>query len=346
MRWLSLITIAACTGGGAIESLGSAPPPSRSEDAGASSAGGKGREPSPPVSVADAAIEGTCGGSPGICGVAASLSAGTVLTTRDATGTGVCATTTAGDIIDAARALVPDLPDVREPFDPGQPSAGEAPRVLVYRTPCGGFAAVFITGNGDCPAGCIDHRYWYFETNPSSPKVCTLGTAGAHARTFDRARNCYEVKGSPRWGQPTQLPRESRCDVDRLSGTYTRCVSGGYTPCGGNTGVIDAIITLAIEQDASDASKATLTLGGTRYPGLDGVPYEAHVNGRVITAEKKATTGSASCLTTSSFTFELDLDKPPGFAGYLEYKESKCTPGAGTCEGGLGITLAPDTLTP
>lgn len=56
---------------------------------------------------------------------------------------------------------------------------------------------VFWEGWGDCPAGCINNRYYYFVVKDG---VATQ--AGEYARIYDEAKNNFETTGAPLWGVP------------------------------------------------------------------------------------------------------------------------------------------------
>lgn len=287
--------------------------------------------------------DGEGGSSGGVCGVATSDVPGTPLYARDMLGAGPCATVSLGDIIDAARALDPSTPDVSAPVDPStDPTVGEAPQVFAWTAAHGGFALAFVRGSGDCQAGCIDHEYWYFETNPTSPS-CTLISAGKHTRTFNSAGNCYDTAGSARWGQPTPLAASSRCKPDGRNGTTTVCGSGPFTPCGGNTGVYDGIVTITVAENVTDPTQGSVTLNGTRYPGVDGVPFAVKIEGSMISGSESGT-DAGPCGDKRELQFKYDRDSPQGVAGYIHVAETKCADaGAGSCQGEIAISFSADT---
>ncbi|MBI5648919.1 MAG: hypothetical protein HZC40_00475 [Chloroflexi bacterium] len=57
---------------------------------------------------------------------------------------------------------------------------------------------VFWEGSGDCPAGCINNRYWYFVVDRDG----RVTPAGEYSRVFIAEKNAFEEKGSPMWGVP------------------------------------------------------------------------------------------------------------------------------------------------
>ena len=61
-----------------------------------------------------------------------------------------------------------------------------------------GWDLVFWEGSGDCPAGCIDNRYYYF----SAKKDGRVVQAGEYARIFNADKNSFDTTGAPMWGIP------------------------------------------------------------------------------------------------------------------------------------------------
>ncbi|MDE3087840.1 MAG: hypothetical protein KGJ80_00450 [Chloroflexota bacterium] len=61
-----------------------------------------------------------------------------------------------------------------------------------------GWDLVFWEGWGDCPAGCINNRYYYF----SVKKDGTIIQAGEYARNYNANTNSFDTSGVPMWGIP------------------------------------------------------------------------------------------------------------------------------------------------
>jgi len=61
-----------------------------------------------------------------------------------------------------------------------------------------GWDIAFWQGDGDCPAGCINNRYWYF----SVTKDGRVSKAGDYAKIFDPQKNSFDISGAPMWGVP------------------------------------------------------------------------------------------------------------------------------------------------
>lgn len=61
-----------------------------------------------------------------------------------------------------------------------------------------GWDIAFWQGDGDCPAGCINNRYWYF----SVKKDGRVERVGAYSKIFDAQKNAFDISGTPMWGVP------------------------------------------------------------------------------------------------------------------------------------------------
>ncbi|MBI4791045.1 MAG: hypothetical protein HY782_28780 [Chloroflexi bacterium] len=61
-----------------------------------------------------------------------------------------------------------------------------------------GWDLAFWEGWGDCPAGCINHRYSYF----SVKKDGRLQKAGEYSRIYNATGNSFDTTGAPLWGVP------------------------------------------------------------------------------------------------------------------------------------------------
>jgi hypothetical protein len=141
-------------------------------------------------------------------------------------GTGDCAGKTLGAVIDAIHLANRKLEDITVLYDPQDPLIGPA-FILAFTTP-DGFRLVFMRGSGDCPAGCINREYWYFETNAA----CEPVQIGHYAR--GQGNGCTAVSGKPMWGQPAAGNVSNACpppDFDELNAS---CVDDlcpdGLTP--------------------------------------------------------------------------------------------------------------------
>lgn len=61
-----------------------------------------------------------------------------------------------------------------------------------------GWEIAFIEGWGDCTAGCINNRYYYFSVRRDG----RITKVGEYARIFNEATNTYQSSGVPMWGVP------------------------------------------------------------------------------------------------------------------------------------------------
>ncbi len=114
----------------------------------------------------------------------------------DATpGHGACEGVTLGDVIDAIHQGWPNLASIIWFYDPT--TSGEGDSIRAFRTDRG-FELAFFHGSGDCPGGCINREYWYFETDGS----CVPHLVGHYSKTFDDAHNCSRYDGEPLWEVP------------------------------------------------------------------------------------------------------------------------------------------------
>jgi hypothetical protein len=71
--------------------------------------------------------------------------------------------------------IAPQIGASASPISPVGPIGGTDRRVLVEQT-ASGFRVTFMTGSGDCPAGCIVHRYDVFlvGTDGTVEAACVL----------------------------------------------------------------------------------------------------------------------------------------------------------------------------
>jgi hypothetical protein len=226
--------------GGPVESSGCCPCPTGTFDqiqcsTGGGGAGGANTEPgeggAPPAGGSPPATGGsapTGGAADGMGGSDGNSDPGEPVTDPDATGSGACAARTLGEIIAEIHEANPDLANITTLYDPNNPLIGASQSIHAFRAG-DGFRLVFVRGTGDCPAGCINNEYWYFETNDS----CESVSVGHYAREYDGADNCYQLTGAPLWNHPEPQP-DGACEGVNLDDLNTNCVSdtcpAGLTP--------------------------------------------------------------------------------------------------------------------
>ncbi|HEX7594257.1 MAG TPA: hypothetical protein VF429_08815 [Anaerolineae bacterium] len=61
-----------------------------------------------------------------------------------------------------------------------------------------GWDLVFWEGWGDCPAGCINNRYYYFSVKQDG----SVAQVGEYARVFNADKNSFDLTGAPMWSVP------------------------------------------------------------------------------------------------------------------------------------------------
>ncbi|MBI5304794.1 MAG: hypothetical protein HY868_21850 [Chloroflexi bacterium] len=100
---------------------------------------------------------------------------------------------------DAAIAIIKkQFPEVAhiKPKSAGAIGASTDIKVILPRQDA--WLIVFWEGWGDCPAGCINHRYTYFAVERDG----RVTRVGEYSRIYNAEKNAFEEKGSPLWGVP------------------------------------------------------------------------------------------------------------------------------------------------
>ena len=168
--------------------------------------------------------EPSSGGEPGLDDGSVNLSQ--VLTDAQTPGTSACENETLADVLAAISRQWPELADITRLYAPGTLGDGS----LIYAfAEADGFRVVIKRGSGDCPAGCIDNEYWYFDTTAG----CQVIKRGHYAHTFDGGANCYRITGEPLWGLP-EPTSAGACPTVDVTALNSACVNGacpsGLTP--------------------------------------------------------------------------------------------------------------------
>ncbi|HEY5372580.1 MAG TPA: hypothetical protein VIK01_02800 [Polyangiaceae bacterium] len=219
-------------------------------------------------------------------------------------GSAACAGTTLADAIAQVRALRPDLSDVTELYMSNPQVGGYGSYIAAFTAADGGFALVFKRGTGDCPAGCTQNDYWYFETDAA----CRIQAVG---ETHDSAP-CTPVDQQPRWGIPAAVAPRYLCGADlspvQLSGDYDLVTCGSATACSlpgeqQSPRPLPSTLSLSIQQDPADLSRGTVTLGGTGEPLLDAQPLAATFDRQSFAVHLAYSNLPAAC----SEQWQLDL---------------------------------------
>src|SRR5262249_31943844 len=152
--------------------------------------------------------------------------------------------------------------------------------VFSYLRDDGSFALVVKRGSGDCPAGCTDNEYWYFETDAK----CAPQALGHYHAGFDYSANCITIEGERHWNVPRAIDPTSVCgernDSQSISGAHHFHATGMRWPCALSGQRLDPIqvdkmITIEIAQNAADLSRCKVTVSGLGESWLDGRSFDA-----------------------------------------------------------------------
>jgi len=272
--------------------------------------------------------------------------AGTPIGDPAARGTGACAARTLAEVIAAVHRQRPDLADIKvlQASNP-DPSLSDGSLIRAFAHQ-GGFRLVFKRGDGDCPSGCIDNWYWYFQTDAA----CEPALAGQYSRVYRSPGNCFEVAGTILWGIPGPTDPSVICGADNrpqnISGTYQLQGTGSRTECtakgGGEPTVMVSLgLQVTVVQNAADLASGMATVVGTGNPRIDGVPLPATFTRRRLTAHREVSNLPAMCVDQHDTTLELDLETAPtGKLSFTELRSLGCPPGQEYCKGQLSLQLA------
>ncbi|MBI3204731.1 MAG: hypothetical protein HYZ29_24565 [Myxococcales bacterium] len=220
-----------------------------------------------------AATGGTAGAS-GCEPAEANPAPGQPLTQPTDGGGAACAGVSVAQFLAKIHAAHPELADIKAIFEPGLMYDGSF--VYPFRKPDGGFAFVLKRGGGDCPAGCTENEYWYFESDAS----CAAKDAGHFKPTY--GAGCLNTEGTARWGRPPTPDPASICGADLapqdISGSVALLACGSRLACSldkPSPETLATTLTVTIAQASGDLSKGTVTVSGTGYAAVDGVAFPA-----------------------------------------------------------------------
>jgi len=270
------------------------------------------------------------------------LAPGEALTKATDQGGGACLGISVAAFLAKIHAAHPDLADVKQIYTPDVMSDGSF--VYPYRRPDGSFAFVLKRGGGDCPAGCTENEYWYFEAGPG----CAAQDAGHFKPTW--TQSCLTVEGEARWGRPPTPDPVTICGADLtpqdVSGKHPLWACASRMPCSlekptGDT--LAAMVTLTLAQDGADPKKGTATLSGTGYPAVDGVALPATFLRKRFSVAFHQDNLPATCLKSLDVVLAYDFE---GFAlpqlSVDEVDTLDCQNAPGNyCKGGLSGKLFP-----
>jgi hypothetical protein len=257
------------------------------------------------------------------------------ITNGAATASGSCSGETLQQAIDAVHSAHPELADIVRIFAPGAFLDGSF--IYAFAAPTG-FRLVFVRGGGDCPAGCTEHQYWYFQTDGSCTPVL-VGNYHPDQGTGDGGCPMY---GTPMWAVPPPPDPISVCGADNtprdISGSYTLCVNGISYPCdakGSSAGIPFHSVTMTVAQSAGDLAKGTVTLGGTGVQRLDGVALDAIFTRKRFSVSVQESDLPAQCLDQYSISLDVDFEgtSPPSLRFFESHAVGACPPMGDYCKG-------------
>jgi hypothetical protein len=226
-------------------------------------------------------------------------------------GRGECQGVTLAETIERIHTEHPELADIEALYAPDPERGGDRSYIYAFQKPDGTFALVFKRGGGDCPSGCTENDYWYFDTVGH----CDISPEGYTRRYFDG--QCLPPDQLPRWGIPPAAPPESICGASAepqdLSGDYSIYLCGQASQCatsgqGSKPTGLPNVVQLRIAQDPANLADGTVTLSGTGQPLLDGHELSATFQRRHFHAEEHATNLPAKCIEQHDVILDYDFE--------------------------------------
>jgi hypothetical protein len=330
LGWFSAVSLGlgafACSAGGAASSAG---PPAYRSDGPVSDDGGIGMNDS-----LDAPAT-SLGGSNSVD----ARSPGLYVVDAATPGSNACAGQTLKDVLVAIRAAQPALADIVTIYNPAQQGSSDGNFIYPYQQSDGGFAVTFKRGQGDCPAGCTDNTYDYFQTDANCAPM-----AIGHYRAI--SGSCLQVQGDPMWGHPAPPPDPSMvCGADNtprnISGTFTFRAQGQSQPCAtgwdkANANTLDATITVLVGQNGADLANGTVIVQGTGSALIDGVHLPARFIRQRFEATLQKSNVPSNCPQESSVSVQFDFENAlPGTLTMSQSSDANCS----ACKGALSATL-------
>jgi hypothetical protein len=269
-------------------------------------------------------------------------SPGESLMDPEASGGGPCSGRDLSSVIDAIREDHPELEDIQIFYDQ---LFLDNSYIYPYQKPDGGFAIVFRRGWGDCPSGCSESEYWYFETD----EACTPVQVGHYRPTYNDQQPCIEQDGLPMWGRPPTPDPIIVCDSDLspedISGSYRFTAIGQHLPCTVGTFVGDVDIRLEvdieIEQSPDAPDTGTVIIEGTGDQLVDGRVLPASFTRRRFSVHEQESNLPASCPQEHQLDVSYDFEGfAPGVIALTEFGTPDCENAPLTfCRGSLQLAL-------
>jgi hypothetical protein len=270
----------------------------------------------------------------------AALAPGLYIVDPATMGGGACASTTLASVLAGIRAKVTTLAPVTTIYNPTQQGNTDGNFIYPYQTTDGRFAIAFKRGAGDCPAGCTDNTYDYFQTDDQ----CLPQQVG-HYRAV--SGTCLQVEGAPMWGHPPASPDPSLiCGADNapqsISGTYSFRVQGQQQPCAttaekpASPNNVDTTVTITVIQSGANLGNGVVIITGTGNALVDGVGLPATFIRRRFEATLQKSNLPSNCAQESSVMARYDFENAlPGMLTMSQLGDSNCS----MCKGGLTASL-------
>jgi hypothetical protein len=255
-------------------------------------------------------------------------------------GGGACASMTLADVLDAIRARTTALAAVTTIYNPTQQGTTDGNFIYPYQSADGGFAVAFKRGAGDCPGGCTDNTYDYFQTDDGCE-----GQQVGHYRAV--SGSCLQVEGTPMWGHPAAPPDPSLiCGADNtpknISGTYSFRVQGQRQPCAtsgdspASPNNLDTTITVTVIQSGASMGNGVVIITGTGNALVDAVGLPATFIRSRFEATLQKSNLPSNCPQESSVMARYDFESGmPGTLTMTQFGDSNCS----MCKGGLTVSL-------
>jgi hypothetical protein len=311
--WTFTVALSLVGCGGAVGAKNSEPASAGAADAVAGKTGHGGSGSGGSAVALGGSIDGSGGGTdPGpmvSCKDPPEEAPGTPVYELSLVGGGECEGITLGETIDRIHTEHPELADIQTLYPPERGKDGS--HIYAFQKPDGTFALVFKRGGGDCPVGCTENDYWYFDTVGH----CDISPEGYTRRYFDG--QCLPPDQLPKWGIPPAAPPESICgasaEPEDLSGDYSIYLCGQASQCatsaqGSKPTGLPNVAQLRVAQDPADLAHGTVTLSGTGEPLLDDHELSATFERRHFHAEEHATNLPAKCIEQHDVTLDYDFE--------------------------------------
>jgi len=208
-------------------------------------------------------------------------------------------------------------------------------------------ALVFRRGGGDCPSGCTENEYWYFQ----SDAVCKMQVAGHyHPQWMSGGASCLTEDGAAKWALPPAADPSVVCGADNspqnISGIYMATATGKQVDCGDGNSQPKSVswdLSFTINQTPGMLGEGTVVVDGTGNKRLDGVPLKATFVRRRVSVEEMTNNNLGACQDQSKVQILVDLADPSkGTLRFDEVRSVSCPEPINTigyCKGYIDLSL-------